>query len=129
MQRGRAMSLFKSLFKSLRHAVLPVVLLLSVGAWGQASYRADIRGVVTDSTGALLTNAKVTIVDAGTNISTTAATDGNGYYILRGLRPSTYTIRVSAPGFREVEQRNLVLAVDQATTLNFSLKPAEIGRA
>jgi hypothetical protein len=120
MQRGRAMSLFKSL----RHAVLPVVLLLSVGAWGQASYRADIRGVVTDSTGALLTNAKVTIVDAGTNISTTAATDGNGYYILRGLRPTTYMIRVSAPGFREVEQRNLVLAVDQATTLNFSLKPA-----
>lgn len=113
-----------SLIKSLRHAVLPVVLLFSVGAWGQASYRADIRGVVTDSTGALLTNAKVTITDAGTNISTTAATDGNGYYILRGLRPSTYMIRVSAPGFREVEQRNLVLAVDQATTLNFSLKPA-----
>ena len=113
-----------SLEKSLQRLVLSVILLLSVGAWGQASYRAEIRGVVTDPTGAVLTNASVIIVEVGTNLSTSAKTDGNGYYILRGLRPSTYTIRVSAPGFREVEQRDLVLAVNQAATLNFSLKPA-----
>ena len=91
---------------------------------GQASYQAQIRGVVSDATGAVLPNATVTITEAGTNFSQTAKTGSSGDYILRALRPSTYILKVAAPGFQTVEQKGVVLAVDQATSLDFTLRPA-----
>jgi hypothetical protein len=91
---------------------------------GQASYQAQIRGNVTDTTGAALPNATVTITEVSTNISQIAKTDRAGTYILRALRPSTYTMRAQAPGFAMVERKGVVLAVDQETSLNFTLRPA-----
>ena len=100
------------------------VLLLSNSSLGQASYQAQLRGGVTDATGAVITNATVTITEVGTNVSQTTRTDSSGYFILRALRPSTYTVRASAPGFQVVERKGVVLAVDQETSLNFTLRPA-----
>ena len=91
---------------------------------GQASYQAQIRGLVTDASGAVLPKATITITEVGTNVSQTAKTDGSGEYTLRALRPSTYMVKATAPGFQTVEQKGVVLAVDQATTLNFTLHPA-----
>ena len=68
----------------------------------------------------------VTITNDGTNVSTTATTDDHGLYLLTGLRPSTYTIKAEAAGFRTAENKNVVLAVDQQATLNFSLKPGRL---
>ena len=104
--------------------ILSSLLFVPCALLGQASYQAQIRGVVTDPTGAVLPNATVTITDVGTNVSQTARTDHSGTYILRALRPSTYTVKVQAAGFGVVEQKGVVLAVDQETSLNFTLRPA-----
>src|SRR5271167_2003514 len=101
-----------------------ILLVLQPALVGQASYQAQIRGVVSDATGAVLPNATVTITDVGTNVSQTARTGQSGDYILRALRPSTYVVKVEAQGFQAVEQKGVVLAVDQATSLNFMLHPA-----
>src|SRR5437660_3602766 len=103
---------------------LVLLILLAGGALGQGTYQAQIRGVVSDPTGAVVGNATVTITENGTNLSTTAKTGSDGYYILRGLRPSTYSVKAEAPGFQTLEKQSVVLAVDQQTTLDFSLKPA-----
>jgi hypothetical protein len=92
--------------------------------FAQASYQAQVRGVVSDASGAMMPNATVTITEVGTNFSQTAKTGSSGEYILRALRPSTYVMNVSAAGFQSVEHKDVVLAVDQATTLNFTLHPA-----
>jgi hypothetical protein len=102
---------------------LVISLLLTPHAVGQASYTAQIRGTVTDPTGAVVQNATVTITNDGTNVSTTAHTDDHGFYLLTGLRPSTYTIKAEAAGFRGAESKGVVLAVGQQSTLNFNLKP------
>ena len=102
------------------------ICILGVGrlrGFGQASYTAQIRGTVTDQTGAVVTNATVTITNDATNIALTARSDERGQYILTGLRPATYTIRIEREGFQAVERKNLVLQVDQQTTLNFELRP------
>ncbi|HZQ21797.1 MAG TPA: TonB-dependent receptor [Terriglobales bacterium] len=104
--------------------LLSCLVLLASYLAGQASYQAQIRGTVSDATGAVLPNATVTITDVGTNISQTTNTDRMGAYILRALRPSTYTVNVRAAGFQAMEQNNVVLAVDQETSLNFKLRPA-----
>jgi hypothetical protein len=101
-------------------AVLP----FSAVAFGQASYTAQIRGVVADQTGAMVSNATITITNDATNISATAHSDDRGQYILTGLRPAVYTIKVTGLGFRTQEKTNVVLQVDQQTTINFTLAPA-----
>src|SRR5947209_7748148 len=105
-------------------AVVAIVLLLvASSALGQASYTAQIRGVVTDQTGAMVPQAIVTITNDGTNISATAHSDEHGQYILTGLRPAVYTIKAEHAGFRVMENKNVVLQVDQQTTINFELHP------
>ncbi len=91
--------------------------------FGQASYTAQIRGVVTDQTGAVVSNATVTITNDATNISLTAHSNDHGMYVLTGLRPAVYTIRTEATGFRVMEKKNVVLQVDQQTTIDFELHP------
>ncbi|MGA9981511.1 MAG: carboxypeptidase-like regulatory domain-containing protein, partial [Candidatus Sulfotelmatobacter sp.] len=95
----------------------------------QGSYRSQLRGVVSDAAGAVLPNATVTITDSGTNISTHTVTDGKGEYVFTGLRPSTYSVKAESPGFRTSEHTNVVFAVDQETTLNFTLVPARVNES
>jgi Carboxypeptidase regulatory-like domain len=90
----------------------------------QGTYRAQLRGVVSDATGAVVHNATVTITDTGTNISSLGHTDDRGEYFFTGLRPSTYSVKVQVPGFRTTERMGVVLAVDQESTLNFTLTMA-----
>jgi Carboxypeptidase regulatory-like domain/TonB dependent receptor len=92
----------------------------------QGNYRAQLRGVVSDSSGAVVANATVTIRDVGTNISSSTRTDEKGSYFFTGLRPSTYAVKAEAPGFRALERTGVVLAVDQESSLNFKLDLAGV---
>jgi hypothetical protein len=92
-------------------------------ARAQSTYTSQLSGVVTDSSGAVIPGAKVTLTDQGTNISITRETDPKGGYSLTNLRPSTYMIRVEAPGMATVEHKDLVLAVAQQANLDFTMTP------
>jgi hypothetical protein len=123
-QGGIAMRVDRfSLFSTVLSLSLSFCLMAAICAYGQASYTAQIRGVVKDASGALVPQATITITNNGTGISTTAHTDNNGMYILTGLRPAVYTIRAEGPGFRGSEQNNVVLQVDQQTSIDFTLHP------
>src|SRR5512138_793856 len=102
---------------SLRISYVALILLLlttfTTPSMAQASYTAQIRGVVTDASGAVVPKATVTITDQGTNIAKTMTTDEAGTYIFTALRPSTYTLKVEATGFQTVVQNDIVLAVGQ----------------
>ncbi len=98
-------------------------------AIAQGTYRAQLRGVVSDTTGAVVPNATVTITNAGTNISSSARTNDKGEYYFTGLRPSTYSVKVQVSGFRTEERTGVVLAVDQEATLNFALIPASVNES
>ena len=99
------------------------LLLLVPAAFGQASYTSQVRGIVTDQTGAVVQNAQVTITNDGTGIATVARTNDRGLYTFTGLRPASYTIKVEAQGFQAAERKQVVLQVDQQTSIDFSLKP------
>ncbi len=105
-------------------SVLFVLLFLTATAFAQASYTAQIRGVITDQTGAVVPNATITILNEETGIALISHTNDEGLYILAGLRPASYTFRVEAPGFQPVEKKNLVLQVDQQTTIDLKLNTA-----
>src|ERR1035437_3518551 len=104
--------------------LLTVVFLVNHAALGQGSYTAQVRGTVTDPVHALVNNAKVTVTNESTSITTTATTNASGEYVVNGLRPASYTIKVEAPGFRDVVRTRLVLAVSQQATVDFALSLA-----
>jgi hypothetical protein len=116
------------LTRRLLSSVLTICFLTSYAtvAQAQGNYRAQLRGIVSDASGAVVVNAKVTIRDVGTNVSSSARTDSKGSYFFTGLRPSTYNVKAEAPGFRAAERTGVVLAVDQESSLNFELQLAGV---
>jgi hypothetical protein len=95
----------------------------------QGSYRAQVRGTIADSSGAVIRGARVTITEIGTNVATSDQTNDKGEYYFTGLRPSTYSVKAEAQGFRAQEKTGVVLAVDQQTTLNFTMNPGALTTA
>lgn len=86
--------------------------------------RASITGVVTDPSGAVIPNAKVTITDAATKVMRATMTNSSGVYVLAALPASTYSVAISRPGFRTVHVVGLRLFVGQTRTLNERLELA-----
>src|SRR5450432_3001916 len=70
---------------------------------------ATITGTVTDSTGGVVANAKVTITETGTGQVYELTTSSNGDFTRPALKPSIYTISVTAAGFKKAEQKNVAL--------------------
>ena len=90
----------------------------------QSINQTQLRGTITDSSGAIVAGAKVTITDVGTNISQTTTSNATGTYAFTALRASNYKLLVEAPAFGAVEKEGITLTVNQASTLNVTLKPA-----
>ena len=99
--------------RSLTQFFLAAFLLLAAGvspAFSQASSStAELRGQVTDSSGAAVPNATVTITDLSKGTSRTTNTDDEGNYVFLNLLPSSYELKVAAssggfaPGSTRVE--------------------------
>jgi hypothetical protein len=94
-------------------------------AQAQSKDQAGIRGTVTDSSGALIPGAKITITDVATNISRRTTTDSHGSYTFTALEPATYNMLVEASAFGSVEKTGITLTVNQQTTLNVPLAPSK----
>src|SRR5271167_1948315 len=66
-------------------------------------------GTITDPTGAIVANAKVTATESGTGATRAAIADTGGAYVIPGLRPTTYILTVEAPGFAKYTQPDIPL--------------------
>ena len=86
----------------------------------------DIRGTVTDPSGAVVTGANVTATDIAKGIKHTVATDANGQYRLTGLQPATYSLSVSKSGFQSELAKNVVVNVGQTSTVDFPMKVSQV---
>jgi Carboxypeptidase regulatory-like domain/TonB-dependent Receptor Plug Domain len=81
-------------------AIIAVSLLLpSSFLYGQAD-TSSASGTITDSSGALIPNAKVVIHNEATGAERTATTNAGGAYTVPNLAPGSYTVRVEASGFQ-----------------------------
>jgi hypothetical protein len=89
-------------------------------AVAQAVY-GSIFGTVTDSTGAVVPNATVTVTDVSKGTTTTAQTGASGEYRVQHLIPDTYSVTVEASGFKKATQDNVVVYADTAPKVDLSL--------
>ncbi|HET7442032.1 MAG TPA: carboxypeptidase-like regulatory domain-containing protein, partial [Terriglobales bacterium] len=100
--------------------LLLAILALAATAFGQTT--ASIQGTVTDSTGAAVVGAKVTV--SGVGIERTTQTDATGSYSVPALPPGKYTVKIEKGGFQTQQTTDLQLEVSQNSVQNFSLKVA-----
>lgn len=70
-----------------------MLLLASLPLFAQID-NGNITGRVTDGTGGVIANAKVTLIQTETNFETAATTNGEGIYRALSLRPGPYRITV-----------------------------------
>src|SRR5262245_3385783 len=90
-------------------------------AFGQIP-SAAVSGTVTDSTKAVLVDARVTLRNQETGATRSALTAVNGQYKLLGLEPGDYEIDVEAPGFPR-HRRRLTLHVGDSPTIDLEVSP------
>ena len=91
-------------------------------AYGQVDQGA-ITGLVTDSTGAAIPNAKITLTNTDTGLVLRSATDGSGNYVFSPVKIGSYKVEASAPGFSSTVQENVTLHVQDRIAANLSLNP------
>ena len=86
---------------------------------------ATIKGTVTDSTGAVLPNVSVELLNTGTGEKREMQTSGAGIYTFNGLPPSDFSVKVTAAGFSEWSG-TLTLRVSQEAVVNPTLQPGNV---
>lgn len=87
---------------------------------------ATLSGLITDTSGAGIPNAKVSIKNVGTGEAREVPTNANGFYSVPNLLPGTYDVTVTGSGFATLVQRGIRLTVGAQQALNVSLKPGEV---
>ena len=85
-------------------------------------FRSTISGKVLDTSGAAVPNAKVQAVNAATNDTLTATTDGTGTYSIPLLRPGNYKVTATANGFKQFSRDQVLLEASRNVGLDITLE-------
>ncbi len=112
-------------FRSLGYLTLASLCFLLVQSpcvFGQVD-QGSITGVVQDPTGAVVPNAKVTLLDTEKGLTLETTTNGGGEYTFSPVRIGKYSVSASAAGFSTTTQQNLEVNVSQNLRVNVQLKP------
>ncbi|MFN3329548.1 MAG: carboxypeptidase regulatory-like domain-containing protein, partial [Pyrinomonadaceae bacterium] len=86
-----------------------------------------VTGVVTDTAGAVVPGATVTLTNEGTGTSVSIETNNNGVYVFDLVQPGNYTVTVEKQGFKKFVSKNNAVFVNQPATVNVVLEPGDIG--
>ena len=97
-----------------------LIVLLTRAAVGQ-SPNGTISGLVLDPSGRAILGAEVLIVNDGTGVRYPGTTNGEGIYAIPSLPPGPYRIQVSKIGFKTLIKPDVVLNVQSAVAINFTL--------
>ncbi len=110
-------------FKRLGLAAAGALAVLIAPARGTAqTSMGAVTGTVTDSAGAVVPGATVTLVNEATNIRSHRQTNRNGYFVFVEVRPGTYLLTVELEGFNTAKMSGFSVGVNETVARNLSLK-------
>ena len=113
-----------SLFKRLIGAAIVLVLGVLICPFASAQFEtASVLGFVHDSSGAVIPNAKVTLVNTATGVETTVNADTQGQFTFTSVRIGQYKVRAAAAGFSETQTESFSAEVNARQRVDVTLKP------
>jgi hypothetical protein len=107
---------------------LAIPLLTQTRADAQAVY-GSVSGVVTDSTGAVVPGATVTVTSVERKTSDTVVTNESGLYVKERLLPGRYEVKAELPGFKTAVFPDINVSVDTQTKLNVKLDLGQVSES
>src|SRR4051795_8084692 len=125
LKRERDFCVKKALF-NVRMLLLLLGLLQGATVRAQAVY-GSIVGTVTDPSGGAIAKANVTIADTGKGVTFNATTNESGNFSQTHLIAGVYEVRVTAPGFQNLLQKNVKVEVDSSTQADAQLAVGSVG--
>jgi hypothetical protein len=100
--------------------VLPVLLgLACAGAFAQAN--SELTGIVTDQSDAVVAGATIALTNPATGFTNQTESGPSGLYVIGGLNPGTFKLKVTAKGFQSFEQTGVVVNVSSTVRLDVKL--------
>jgi Carboxypeptidase regulatory-like domain/TonB dependent receptor len=108
------------------HVALLIVSIVALTALVQAQYRGSLRGTVTDSQGAAVAGATVTLVNTDTNRTMVSISSDVGLYEFNALEPAPYRLTVEAKGFKQKLLEHVVIIPEQPNGLDLQLEVGDV---
>ena len=102
-------------------AVALLVLVSGVQCVAQ-TYYGGLRGTVIDPTGQAIVGGTVKLKNEATNVERSVATNGAGEYVISSVDPASYTVTVTANGFKALVRTGVVISTQEFLTLDFSVQ-------
>jgi hypothetical protein len=99
-----------------------VMVLAAITAQAQIS-TGSVNGTVSDSFGAVIVGASVTLINSDTGVQRTTQTSQTGRYSLTEVLPGRYSLKVEKGGFSTDDRSNIILSVNQTLTFDEKLAP------
>jgi hypothetical protein len=93
--------------------------------WAQSASTGALTGTVTDPSGGVVPGASVTLVNAATGQSQTTESGSNGVFRFSLLAPGTYSVKVSAAGFKTTEVPSVVVNVTETPVVDAKMEVGE----
>ena len=113
--------------KSCRSGLILVLAVVTMSGFLSAqTYQGRILGSVTDSSGAVVGGAKVTIKNTATGISRTLTANEAGDYNAPNLEPGPYLVTAEAPSFKRAQRTGLQLEVAKDIRVDIKLEPGAV---
>jgi hypothetical protein len=107
-------------------AVVFVFCAMFLVAGAQAQFRAGIQGTVTDSTGAVVKGAKITVTSQETGESHEAMSNDDGFYSILHLAPGLYKVSAGLTGFKTRVINDVRVSAEDIAGVNLKLDPGAV---
>lgn len=118
------MSGLQGMFRRTVLALIAVLLGWQIGL--AQSDRATVSGTVSDTSGAAISGATVTLMNVNTNASREATTGKDGSYVFPAVQVGTYKITVKADGFQTTSTEDIILQVGDSRSVNIEITPGAV---
>jgi hypothetical protein len=103
--------------------------LIAAAGCAQTTGTATLVGTVTDSTGARVVGAKVTVVNTETSFTSESVTSAEGDYYIPYLSPGSYRISIEAAGFKRYVRDGVVLRTNETPRLDVQLEVGSVAES
>jgi len=109
-----------------RFAALVFILLTSFTLGLAQSTNASLAGRITDPANALIVDAKVAAICAGTNVRYEVVTNDSGEYHLANLPPNSYRLEIQKSGFKKIVKPDVILHVQDALRIDLQMMLGDV---
>jgi hypothetical protein len=113
-------------YRSLLALALIAAALAAPSALAQSAGTANIEGIVSDPTGAVLPGVAVVVRNMDTNATRELVTDEGGRYRATALQPGRYEVSATLSGFSMTPLSGINASVGSTTTVDVQLRPANV---